>query len=207
MGHGATRTLERVAAAVGELVAAAPRFEPVRDVPQGGVLLALPALLANGLLRHSETCFELPPGFYGVDSIFLLLGLMALARIKSIEQLRYHPPGEWGKLLGLDRIPEVRTLRQKLQLLCANGSPQPAAEGRLQQWSAKLAGEWLESDGQSDGLFYADGHVRVYHGALTRLPRRYVAREKLCLRGTRITGSMCWAGSRSFWCPGRWTRE
>jgi hypothetical protein len=34
------------------------------------------------------------------------------------------------------------------------------------------------------GVFYADGHVRVYHGKLTNLPRRYVARERLCLRGT-----------------------
>ena len=43
---------------------------------------------------------------------------MALARIRSMEQLRYQAPGEWGKLLGLDRIPEVRTLRAKLELLC-----------------------------------------------------------------------------------------
>jgi hypothetical protein len=28
-------------------------------------------------------------------------------------------PGEWGKLIGLDRIPEVRTLRQKITELCA----------------------------------------------------------------------------------------
>ena len=37
---------------------------------------------------------------------------------------------------------------------------------------------------ESVGLFYADGHVRVYHGSLTELPRRYVARERLCLRAT-----------------------
>jgi hypothetical protein len=42
---------------------------------------------------------------------------MALTRIKCIEFLRYCAPGEWGKLLGLDRIPEVRTLRKKIQLL------------------------------------------------------------------------------------------
>ena len=43
---------------------------------------------------------------------------MALARIGSLEQLRYQAPGEWGKLLGLDRIPDVRTLRAKSKLLC-----------------------------------------------------------------------------------------
>jgi len=29
------------------------------------------------------------------------------------EQLRHHPPGELGKTVGLDRVPEVRTLREK----------------------------------------------------------------------------------------------
>ena len=29
-----------------------------------------------------------------------------------------------------------------------------------------------------------DGHVRVYHGGQTPLPKRYVVRQRLCLRGT-----------------------
>jgi hypothetical protein len=33
-------------------------------------------------------------------------------------------------------------------------------------------------------MFYADGHVCVYHGDLTPLPRHYVTRERLCLRAT-----------------------
>ena len=103
---------------MGALGSAPIQFEAARDVPKGGVLLALPALLAAGLLRHSEALYSLPDGFYGIASIFLLLALMALARIKSVEQLRYVAPGEWGNLLGLDRIPEVRTLRQKLEILC-----------------------------------------------------------------------------------------
>ena len=43
---------------------------------------------------------------------------MALTCIGSVEQLRYQAPGEWGKVLGLDRIPEVRTLREKIERLC-----------------------------------------------------------------------------------------
>jgi hypothetical protein len=42
----------------------------------------------------------------------------------------------------------------------------------------------MEATPESAGTLYIDGHVRVYHGALTRLPRRYVSRERLCLRGT-----------------------
>ncbi len=180
MGYGATRSLERVAAAMGALTAAPIVFEAARDIPQGGVLLALPALLAVGLLRHSAELYALPKGFYGLSSVLMLLALMALARIRSIEQLRYAAAGEWGNLLGLDRVPEVRTLREKLKLLCIE-------QGRAARWNAALAKEWIGQNQteQSTGLaFYIDGHVRVYHGELTKLPRHYVPRERFYLRAT-----------------------
>src|SRR6266704_795549 len=153
------------------------QFETACDVPKGGVLLALPALLAVGLLRHTAALYQIPKGFYGIASIFLLLALQALARIKSIEQLRYVAPGEWGNLLGLDRIPEVRTLRQKLEILCHEA-------GRAMRWNTELAKEWIAGQRESEMVFYVDGHVRVYHGDLTPLPHHYVARERLCLRAT-----------------------
>jgi hypothetical protein len=177
MGYGATRSLDRVAAAMGALESTSVEFQDTCDVAQGGVLLALPALLAEGLLRYSPDRYKLPDGFYGIDSIFLLLGLMALARIRSLEQLRYEPPGEWGKLLGLDRIPEVRTLRAKLKLLCRD-------LGRAMQWNVELAKQWIALQKDTDLYFYCDGHVRVYHGDQTALPRHYAARERLCLRAT-----------------------
>ena len=177
MGNGATRSLERVAAAMGELESAPVEFQAGSDVAQGGVLLALPALLATGLLRYRPEMYQLPNGFYGIDSIFLLLALMALARIPSLEQLRYQAPGEWGKLLGLDRIPEVRTLRAKLKLLCQDW-------GQAMRWNAELAKDWIAHLDSSEQYFYCDGHVRVYHGDQTKLPRHHVAREKLCLRAT-----------------------
>lgn len=165
-------------ASLGKLLEAAPiRFELVNDVPKGGVLCAVPALLAFGLLRHHEGKFSLPAGYYPLGMIFLLVGFLALARVKSLEALRYEPPGEWGKVLGLDRVPEVRTLRQKLDALSSQ-------EEQVRQWSSTLAKEWMEADPQSAGCLYVDGHVRVYHGSLTELPRRYVARQRICLRGT-----------------------
>jgi len=113
MGMACTREFERVCAAMGKLSQAPTKFEACLDVPNGGVLWAIPALLENGLLRHVQECFCLPQGYYSREHIFLLLASMFLARIKTVEQLRYHPAGEWGKLLGLDRIPEVKTLRGK----------------------------------------------------------------------------------------------
>ena len=176
MGVGATNVLERVAASLGALNGAETQFQPVLDVPNGGVILAIPALLAVGLLSHTDKHFKLPKGYYGLQSIFLLLAFMALARLKSMEALRYCPPGEWGKLLGLDRAPEVRTLRDKVNIL--------ATEGNAGPWSVDLCKHWMESVPEDATAFYVDGHVRVYHGDQTKLPKSYVSREKLCLRAT-----------------------
>jgi hypothetical protein len=101
---------------------------------------------------------------------------MALCRIKTVEQLQYHPPGELGKLLGLDRVPEVRCLRQKLERL--------SAEDAAARWAGLLSRDWMEAAPDLAGTLYVDGHVRLYHGQKTELPRRYVARQRLCLRGT-----------------------
>jgi len=168
--------MERLATSIGELQFVAPQFHSVVDVPYGGVLLAIPALLTCGLLSEVDEHFKLPKGYYSLQNIFLLLAIMALARIKSPEDLRYCAPGEWGKLLGLDRIPEVRTLREKLKVLSQDGAPE--------KWGAHLCKQWIEAETQATGMFYIDGHVRVYHGSQTKLPRHYVSREKLCLRAT-----------------------
>jgi hypothetical protein len=176
MGVGAANIEARVAASVGQLAAVAPEFEAAADVPYGGVLFALPALLVTGLLDAGERYFKLPKGYYGLDTLFLLLAFMALTRLKSVEQLRYCAPGEWGKLLGLDRVPEVRTLRSKIHLLANTGQPE--------QWSAALAERWMRAAPAHAGVLYIDSHVRVYNGEQTKLPRHYVARQRLCLRAT-----------------------
>jgi len=176
MGRGASQVEARVAASLGVLEAVAPDFQPALDVLNGGVLFALPALLAMGLLHATARYFSLPKGYYGVDSLFLLLAFMALARLPSLESLRYCAPGEWGKLLGLDRVPEVRTLRQKVRLLSRD--EQPTA------WGAELCRQWMEAAPEQAGTLYIDGHVRVYNGQQTKLPRHYVARQRLCLRAT-----------------------
>jgi len=176
MGRGATAVMERLAASLGELDEAKPRFEAALDIPRGGVLLALPALMVSGLLRHADKYFRLPAGFYGLKTIFLLLAFMALARLKSIEALRYYAPGEWGKLIGLDRAPEVRTLRTKLKHL--------ADQEQAFSWSAELCKEWMAETPEEAAVLYVDGHVRVYYGNAKRLPKHYVARERLCLSAT-----------------------
>ena len=175
MGIGCTREEERTQAALGELNGVVPEFTPNVDVHSAGVLTALPSLLSNGLLKHSQEFFKLPKGYYGLESVLIVLAFVALLRIKSIEGVRYCDPGELGKLVGLDRIPEAKTLREKIRRLSQDGNPET--------WSRELAKSWMEEDPTLAGTLYVDGHVRVYYGKKTSLPRRYVARERLCLRG------------------------
>ncbi|PZN81710.1 MAG: hypothetical protein DM484_07930, partial [Candidatus Methylumidiphilus alinenensis] len=140
---GACAVEARTAASLGALSAVAPDFQPALDVPNGGVLCALPALLAVGLLDSAKRFFTLPKGYYGLDTLFLLLAFMALARLNTLESLRHCAPGEWGKLLGLDRAPEVRTLRQKVGLLAQGGEPM--------EWSAELCRQWMAAAPEQAG--------------------------------------------------------
>jgi hypothetical protein len=71
----------------------------------------------------------------------------------------------------------VRTLRAKLKLLCQD-------MGQAVRWNAALAREWMARQDDAELYFYCDGHVRVYDADQSKLPRHYVARERLCLRAT-----------------------
>jgi hypothetical protein len=176
MGTACTRPDERILAAFGFLNGASTRFETCRDVSFGGVLCALPALAENGLFRHINDCLAQLPGYYSTLHVIVLLAHMALCRIKAVEQLQYQPPGELGKLMGLDRVPEVRCLRRKLAALSVADGPK--------KWAGLLSRDWLEAAPELAGALYVDGHVRLDHGSQTTLPKRYVSRQRLCLRGT-----------------------
>lgn len=176
MGTACTRVGERFAASIGQLSGGAQQhFEACHDVPNGGVLCALPSLICNGLLDGTEKLGRLK-GYYRQLHILLFLTFMVLCRIRTIEQLRGKCPGELGKLIGLDRIPEARCLRAKLDEL--------SKDNASEEWAAYLSRQWMVSDPEAAGTLYIDGHVRVYHGKQTKLPRRYVSRQRLCLRGT-----------------------
>ena len=175
MGFGCSRSDERVLASIGQLEEAESRFESNQDVSMGGVLLALPFLLGNGLLKHLKKYYSLPNGFYSIQHLFLTLAFMALLRLKSPENLRNVAPGELGKLIGLDRIPEVKTIRTKLNIL--------SRQKHAPLWSGDLSKDWMGNNPEAAGTLYIDGHIKTYYGKQTKLPRRYVSRQKLCLRG------------------------
>jgi len=75
-------------------------------------LLLLPFLENQGFFSYRDHYKE-PGGYYYLDQVFLLCAFMCLCRISNPEQLKTIAPGEYGKLLGLDRIPKTNCLRNK----------------------------------------------------------------------------------------------
>jgi hypothetical protein len=174
LGIATTRFEERAASALGAAGPAAPRFEHHNGVLNGGVLLLLPALMVQGLFTVNQT-HQLKQGYYGLEQVALTLALMALCRIKNPEQLKQCKPGELGRLIGLDRVPELRCLRSKIKEL--------TSLRQAEQWGRQLLSQWLPAD-QEHLFLYVDGHVRIYSGYAAQLTSKYVSRQKLCLSAT-----------------------
>jgi len=97
-------------------------------------------------------------------------------RVSSIEKISDETPGELGKLLGLDRIPEVKTLRNKIKVLSQDEQPDI--------WLSQLSKDWMINAPDLAGVLYIDGHEGVYYGKNNKLPRRYISRLRLAMRAT-----------------------
>jgi hypothetical protein len=139
-------------------------------------LFLLPALLSQGLLKTREV-YQMPANhYYGLESVVLTLAFMALARIKNPEQLKQCKPGEIGRIIGLDRIPEVSCLRDKIKIL--------SVQKQAQKLNLLLIDHWYNPSDQEDLFLYIDGHVRIYYGAKANLPSKFISRQKLCLSAT-----------------------
>jgi transposase len=170
------RGMDRLLARLGLLEDAAPLFGSATAIPRAGVLLAVPVLVVSGVFECAQKIYgTLGPAFYGLRTSLLALLLMALWRIKRPEGLKEYSPQDLGRVLGLDRAPEVKTLRRKLARL--------AAAGRAAQFGQALAQQRVAVRGQALGFLYTDGHVRVYHGQHA-LPKAHVARMRISLPAT-----------------------
>jgi len=170
------RQIDRLLARLGQLHDAAPLFVSAKRIPRAGVLLAIPALVQTGVFTVAEEVYgSIGPAFYGLRSTVLALLLMALLRIRRPEELKEQCPSEIGRIMGLDRGPEVKTLRRKLTRL--------AQKGKAEEFGKRLARERVARRGAMMGFLYVDGHVRVYHGS-RRISSAFVARMRLALPAT-----------------------
>ena len=152
------RDAERALARFGLLgEGAAPAFTPGARYPLAGLLLALPPLAQSGLLACARQVYgRLRDGFYGLEVMLVVLVFLALLREARAEGATRIPPAALGRVPGLDRAPEVKTIRRKLGELAAAGK---AAELQL-----ALARHHAAASPGTLGFMYIDGHTRAYFG-------------------------------------------
>ena len=149
---------------------AGPVFAPGARYPLAGLLLALPALEGTGLLEAARQVYgRLRDGYYGLAATLLTLVFLALAGEPRAEGATRVPPAALGRVLGLDRAPEVKTIRRKLGEL--------AAAGKAADLIMALARRHAAARPQALGFLYVDGHARAYYGTRD-VQKMHIARLK-----------------------------
>lgn len=177
------RTAERAAARSGLLECAEPVFAPAANIRYAGMFLALPALETTGLLACAREVYgSLPDGFYGLETILIDAVLRALAGEARAEGATRFDPVELGRVLGLDRAPEVKTIRRRISQL--------VQAGKAQELIAALAKHHLTATGPEGedlaAVLYVDGHVRAYQGT-KKIGKIYSTRLKFPVPATEET--------------------
>ena len=171
LGAPAPRSGERALARAGLLGHALPVFTPAARVPLAGLFLALPGLAATGLLGCANEVYgALPAGFYGLEAMLTEGVLRTLAGAARAEGATRIDPIALGRVLGLDRAPEVKTIRRKIGQL--------AEQGKASDLLAALAKHHLahhDADDQVGLVLYVDGHVRAYTGT-AKVAKTHLAR-------------------------------
>jgi transposase len=149
---------------------AAPVFAPGARYPLAGLLLALPALEDSGLLECARAIYgRLRNGFYGLGVMLTMGVFLALLREPRAEGATRVSPAALGRVLGLDRAPEVKTIRRKLGEL--------AAAGKAADLQMAIARHHAAARPDTLGFLYIDGHTRAYFGQRD-VQKMHVARLK-----------------------------
>src|SRR6266536_2042192 len=179
------RDAERVLARFGLLgEGAVPAFTPGARYPLAGLLLALPPLAGTGLLACARQVYgRLRNGFYGLEVMLVAGVFLALLREARAEGATRIPPAALGRVLGLDRAPEVKTIRRKLGEL--------AAAGKAADLQLALARHHAAASPGTLGFLYIDGHTRAYFGKRD-IQKMHLARLKFpgpATEETWVTGS------------------
>lgn len=170
------RSMDRFLAATGVIEDAVPLFAEGADLPRAGMLMAVTALVGSGLLSVARKIYgSIGPAFYGLRTCLVSYVLLSLLRITRPENLKEYAPDGLGRIVGLDRMPEVKTMRRKLARLASlKGS---------QDLGREMAKYRIRKRGRMFGFLYLDGHVRVYHGKRV-VAKGYDTRRRLAVPAT-----------------------
>ena len=116
---------------------AVPVFTAGARYPLAGLPLALPPLEGTGLLAAAREVYgRVKDGFYGMATLPTLV-FLALAGEPRAEGATRVPPAVLGRVLGLDRAPEVGDGRHGGALAADSHSPTSpcAVTARISPWS------------------------------------------------------------------------
>ena len=114
------------------------------------------------MLSCAATVFgSLRNGFYGLDTMLVEGVLRALAGEPRAEGATRIDPHALGRILGLDRGPEVKTIRRNITAVARTGR----AEELLAAMAAAHVARLDRTNPDLLAVFYVDGHVRAYQGA------------------------------------------
>ncbi len=167
------RVMDRFLARMGLLSDAAPLFADHEKVSRVGLLLAVPILVTHHVFKDAMETFDgIGPAFYGLRNSVLSLLMMFLSRIGRPEALKEHAPGDLGAVLGLDRFPEMKTLRRKIAAL--------ATQNKSLAFMKRLSERHLKRIKGAHLWLYLDGHVSVYSGK-RKLKKNHVTRLRMSL--------------------------
>jgi len=146
LARPAPRDDERQAARRGDLAEAPPVICEGASLPMAGALLILPTLAATGLVACAEEVYDkAKAAFYGLRSLVLDMVFAALVGEARAEGLTRLDSVDIGRLLGLDRAPEVKTLRRRLERL--------AVAGRADRLMIALARRHVAAHPEATGVF------------------------------------------------------
>ncbi|NCD18854.1 MAG: hypothetical protein EOL89_02555 [Actinobacteria bacterium] len=136
---------------------AVPVFTACASAPRAGLFTALPGIAHSGLLECAREVFPVvPDGFYGLETMLLEGVLRALAGQPRAEGATRLNPADLGRVLGMDRAPEVATIRRKISQL--------ANLGKGADLQGAIAHHHLTRPSEDALVLYVDGHVRAYQG-------------------------------------------
>ncbi len=173
------RSQDRAKARQGLMEDAQPVLSSGQDLPWVGLFLAMALVGKEPLLSAAQKCFgSLGAAYYGLRTVMLTLLMLALLRIKRPEQLRSYDGASLGRVLGLDRTPEVKTLRGKMREI--------SEQGHAMEFLEELARERVERMEEAPRVVYLDGHVSVYSGEY-KIGEVYCTRDKRVVKGTTQT--------------------
>ena len=151
------RSADRMIARLGRLRDAEPLFAPCNRLDCAGAFLAVAVMAEDPYLRISQHFYRpFPAAFYGRRTMLITLMLMVLLRIKRPEQLRRHHVLMLGRVLGLDRTPEVKTVRRNLRHFEKQGGASDLMGQIAKARVAEYKGEVRIID--------VDGHMAAYSG-------------------------------------------